>query len=352
VSFTADFSDEESGNAKISVSRECTIYYPIANVVNSTLCDNGRLCNPSGITVGTNACFVVEFPQLEPPASDVKWSVVEGPAYFVGGNTGSKVYVASDVTNQMVKLRVQVGDCISRPIEFTAFTVEPLSLKATVWIIGNKDGTYYSRTGSEVTNMITEVNRIYEQIGVSFYVDSISYTNRKDWLDISIRKNKKDVCNLNKRKEVVSLSKNTQGFELYFIDKISGRSAANNDVYGIVLSTNATARGLAHELGHTFGCADIYHVKVSDRRTWITNDVACEASAKLDWNNGSGCRYYKSGARQSNMICTLLMCGFQFSYSLDMGAGFIHGFNKSDEEGNIDVGFFRSGERRKPKYHE
>ena len=45
------------------------------------------------------------------------------------------------------------------------------------------------------------------------------------------------------------------------------------------------------------------------------------------------------------------MCGFQFSYSLDMGAGFIHGFNKKDEEGNIDVGFFRSGERRKPTYH-
>ena len=45
------------------------------------------------------------------------------------------------------------------------------------------------------------------------------------------------------------------------------------------------------------------------------------------------------------------MCGFQFSYSLDMGAGFIHGFNKNDEEGNIDVGFFRSGERRKPTYH-
>jgi hypothetical protein len=212
-------------------------------------------------------------------------------------------------------------------------------------------GNNAARTPTEVTNMITEVNRIYEQIGVSFYIDSISYTNKEDWLDISMDYNNKNICDLAERRELVDLSKNTQGFELYFIDRISERTVASNDAYGIVLSTNATARGLAHELGHAFGSADIYHVKKSDRETWITNDVACESSAELDWNNGSGCRYYKSGARQSNIICTLLMCGFQFSYSLDMGAGFIHGFNKNDEEGNIDVGFFRSGERRKPTYH-
>jgi hypothetical protein len=199
--------------------------------------------------------------------------------------------------------------------------------------------------------MITEVNRIYEQIGVSFYIDSILYTNRKDWLDISILKGEERICNLIERRKLVDLSEGTNGFELYFINRISERAAANSDRYGIVLSSNATVRGLAHELGHAFGSADIYHVKKSDRKTWITNDVACESSAELDWNNGSGCRYYKSGASQSDIICTLLMCGFQFPYSLDMSAGFIHGFNKSDEEGNIDVGFFSSGERRKPRYH-
>ena len=96
------------------------VYYPVANVINSTLYDNGRLCNPSGIVVGSNACFVVEFPDLTPPSSDIKWSVVEGSARFVGGDTGSKVYVTTDVPDQTVKLRVQVGDCVSRPIEFTA----------------------------------------------------------------------------------------------------------------------------------------------------------------------------------------------------------------------------------------
>jgi hypothetical protein len=269
----------------------------------------------------------------------------------VGGDTGSKVYVTSDIPNQIVKLRVQVGDCVSRPIEFTAFAVEPLSVKTTVWIVGNKDGTYFAQTENEVRSMIEEANRIYEQIGVSFYIDSISYTNRRELLDLSISQNNVEVCDLQRRRQLVDMAKNTNGFELYFINRISEIAAANSDRYGIVLSTNATARGLAHEFGHAFGCADIYHVKVSDRKTWISNDAACEASAKLDWNNGSGCRYYKSDVRQSNVICTLLMCGFQFPDSLDIGAGFIHGFNKNDEEGNIDVGFFRSGERRKPTYH-
>ena len=351
VSFTADFLEEEFGEPKMSTVRKTTVYYPIANVINSTVCDNNRICNPSGIIVGSNACFVVEFPGLAPSAEEIVWSVVEGPARFVGGNTGERVYVTADAPDEVVKLRVQVGDCVSRPIEFTAFSVEPLSVKITVWIVGNKEGTYFARTANEVRAMMTEVNRIYEQIGVSFYIDSISYTNCEDWLDISMLKGEERICNLIERRKLVNLSEGTNGFELYFINRISERAAANSDRYGIVLSSNATARGLAHELGHAFGSADISHVKKSDRKTWITNDVACESSAELDWNNGSGCRYYKSGASQSNIICTLLMCGFQFSYSLDMGAGFIHGFNKNDEEGNIDVGFFRSGERRKPTYH-
>jgi hypothetical protein len=191
VSFTADFLEEEFGEPKMSTTRKTTVYYPIANVINSTVMDNGRLCNPSGIIVGSNACFVVEFPDLVPSAEEIVWSVVEGPARFIGGNTGERVYVTADAPNQLVKLRVQVGDCVSRPIEFTAFTVSPLSVKITVWIVGNKDGTYFARTEDEVRTMMTEVNRIYEQIGVSFYIDSISFTNRDEWLDLTIKGNNK-----------------------------------------------------------------------------------------------------------------------------------------------------------------
>lgn len=342
----ANWKEEESGTAKMSVTRRSTIYYPVANVINSTLYDNGRLCNPSGIVVGSNACFVVEFPDLTPPSSDIKWTVVEGSARFVGGDTGSKVYVTSDVPNQAVKLRVQVGDCVSRPIEFTAFTVEPLSVKTTVWIVQDDRGNNASRSADQVRAMMTEVNKIYEQIGVSFYIDSISYTNKEDWLDISKPMNNISVSDLVKRRQLVNLSKNTGGLELYFVDKISDRAAADSDAYGIVLSSKATAKGLAHELGHAFGCSDVYHVKKSDRQTPIQDNELKQSLVQLDWNNGTGCRYYPSNATQSNVICSLLMCGYHFSKALDLSAGSIHGYTQNDQEGLVDVGFFRSGTRR------
>jgi hypothetical protein len=194
--------------------------------------------------------------------------------------------------------------------------------------------------------MMSEVNRIYEQIGVSFYIDSISSTNKDDWMDISNPMNNISVSDLVKRRQLVNLSKNTGGLELYFVDKISDRAAADSDAYGIVLSSKATAKGLAHELGHAFGCSDVYHVKKSDRQTPIQDNELKQSLVQLDWNNGTGCRYYPSNATQSNVICSLLMCGYQFSKALDLSAGSIHGYTQNDQEGLVDVGFFRSGTRR------
>jgi hypothetical protein len=194
--------------------------------------------------------------------------------------------------------------------------------------------------------MMTEVNKIYEQIGVSFYIDSISYTNKGEWLEVRRWDGNKYVKDLVKRRELVDVSKNTDGLELDFVDKTSDRAAADSDAYGIVLSSKATAKGLAHELGHAFGCSDIYHVKKSDRRTPIQDNELKQALVQLDWNNGTGCRYYPSNATQSNVICSLLMCGYQFSKALDLSAGSIHGYTQNDQEGLVDVGFFRSGTRR------
>ena len=347
----ANWKEEESGTAKISVTRRSTIYYPVANVINSTLYDNGRLCNPSGIVVGSNACFVVEFPYFEPPSSDIKWSVVEGSARFVGGDTGSKVYVTSDVPNQIVKLRVQVGDCVSRPIEFTAFTVEPLSVKTTAWIVRDDRGNNAARTADEVRTMMSEVNRIYEQIGVSFYIDSISYTNRRELLDLSISQNNVDVCDLQRRRQLVDMAKNTNGFELYFINKIYGRVSGNKTNLGIVLSKNATADTIAHEIGHSFGCSDIYCVKKSDGRTPLSSNNVDITRAELDWSNGAGCRYYSSDITQSKIIKRLIMCGHGYRERGDLSSGSVYGYTKYDDEGLVDIGFFRGSSRSIPIYH-
>ena len=353
VNFNLTWCDELLGDEKISINRKTTVYYPIANVINNTLWDNGRLCNPSGIIVGSNACFAVEFPKLEPPAEDIKWSIVEGPAAFVGGDRGSKVYVTATEPNQAVKLRAQVGDSVSRPIEFTAFTVDPLNVKLTVWIVRDDRGGYAARNPVEVTNMVAEVNRIYEQIGVSFYVDSISYTNKRDWLDLRLAGDIFEREDYNERRNLVNMEKDSGGLELYFINQISRSAYADHDVFGIVLSTNATAKVLAHEIGHAFGCTDIYHEKKKNNvLIKIQNEVLCKDKAFYDWNNGSGARYYNPKKNHLNLICTLLMCGYSFPYVGDLSFGSIYGLTSRGEESLVDVGFFRGGVRRTIRFHQ
>ena len=347
VQFILNWSEDPGADATGELTKASTVYYPIANVINSTLWDGGRLCNPSGIVVGSNACFQVEFPNLMPPPEDIKWSIVEGPAEFMGADFGSKVYVKANTANEVVKLRVQVGDCISRPIEFTAFSVEPLSVKTTVWIIRDDRGRYAARTPIEVTNMMNEVNRIYEQIGVSFYIDSISFTNRSEWLDLSEKIGEKEIRSRERRRALVDVVKNSNGMELYFINKIAGKILGDHNVLGVVLTTNATATTLAHEIGHAFLINDIYPVKYSDGRvSALQSPFASSSSVELDWNNGDGAHYYKTDIEQKELIRRLLMCGYAYPESKDMSCGAVYGFSSGGLEGMLNVGFFSNGERK------
>ena len=264
--------------------RTFTVLSPIADVVNNSLYSGGELCNPAAIVAGTNAPFAITFSTLYPPEETIVWSVEEGDAEFVGGmNTGSCVRVSSLATNTAVTLNVQIGDAISRPVKFRAYVVEPLSVKTTVWIVGDDNGSYYACDAESVSNMMTGVNKIYEQIGVSFYLDSISFTNAHKFLDLSYSDGK---CNLHRRRKLVSCLSNTGGLEVYFVDKISNRANADHDRFGIVVSTNATAKSIAHEFGHAFGCVDVYHVQKSNKSTPLHDRSVIEAKAYQDWSNG------------------------------------------------------------------
>ena len=331
--------------------REPKVYCPMAEPVNCSVYDHGDLCNPSGIVVGTNACFAVDFAgESEPSGNEIVWSVAEGSARFVGGNTGKRVRVASDVPDQCVRIRAQVGDCRSRPIEFKAFVVEPVSVKTTVWIVGNDDGTYYARDTASISNMMAEVNKIYEQIGVSFYIDSISFTNRQEWLDLQIGNGTK--YNVAKRRNVADITKTSGGIELYFIDNICRRSTANHDQYGIVVSTNGTAVTVAHEIGHAFGLADVYPWQKHKPHSALSDMSLHESHAPDDWSNGEGYRYYGRGVNQSMLIRRLLMCGFNLESRRDLSFGSIYGYTFDNEAGMAYTGFFSGNLRRPPPAHQ
>jgi len=339
---------DEHGNVVLATNVDFAVYYPKVDVVNNSLFDNGDLCNPSGIVTGTNACFAIEFGSVRPPSGEISWSIVEGNAHFVGGDTGERVRVASDVADQRVKLRVQVDDCRSRPPEIAAYVVDPLAVKLTVWIVGNKNGYHYAVDAASVSNFVIGVNKVYEQIGVSFYLDSISYTNKDTWLDISGRGTGSNTV---KRRELVNVESNTGGLELYFVNKVGRISVANHDQYGIVLSTNATIMTLAHEIGHAFGCADVYPVQKRNHEVHIPDNAVCAGHEPMDWSNGTGCRYYSVGVVQEDIIRRLLMCGHGYPERYDLSLGSIYGFSADGDDGLVDVGIFRSGSRRNVKYH-
>ena len=337
------------GNVLQSTDVGFAVYYPIVNVINSSLFDNGDVCNPSGIVIGTNACFALEFGSVHPPASEIRWYIVEGAASFVDGNdTGERVRVSSTVPGQRVTLRAQIGNCRSRPPEISAYVVEPLSVKLTVWIVGNNDGSYYAADASNVSNLVRGVNKIYEQIGVSFYIDSICHTNNEKWLDISSDGPGSD---RETRWELTNIETNTCGIELYFVNKVSRIAFANHNPYGIVLSTNAAYKVVAHEIGHAFGCADIYPTKKWEPNVHLPDSTVQEKREQMDWSNGTGCRYYRVGIGQEELIRRLLMCGRSYQTRYDMSSGLIYGFTKYGDDGRVDVGFFWNGTRRNVRYH-
>ncbi len=139
------------------------------------------MCNPVGIVTGTNACFALGFLGQAPIPADIKWSIVEGDARFVNEeNMGERVRVVSDSSGQRVTLRAQIGDCRSRPPEISAYVVDPMRVKLTVWIVGDDFGTYYPIEEPAVSNMVAYANKAFEQLGVSFYIDTLSYTNHYD----------------------------------------------------------------------------------------------------------------------------------------------------------------------------
>ena len=221
-------------------------------------------------------------------------------------------------------------------------------MKLTVWIVGNNDGSYYASDASSVNNMVRGVNKIYEQIGVSFYIDSICHTNNEKWLDIS---SGGTGSNREKRGALTNIERNTEGLELYFVNKVSRIAFANHNPFGIVLSTNATYKIAAHEIGHAFGCADVYPTKKWEPSVHLPDSTVQEEREPMDWSNGTGCRYYRVGIGQEELIRRLLMCGRGYQTRHDMSSGSIYGFTENGDDGLVDVGFFMSGTRRNIRYH-
>jgi len=161
--------------------------------------------------------------------------------------------------------------------------------------------------------------------------------------------------------DVAQILPDEGGLKCYFIDSFidSGRTLAGHDTNGILMTRDANAISLAHEIGHACGLDDIYE---------DNNGVALPSGetfewrhAMDDWNNGSfgnatqGSRYYRQGLDREELVHRLLMYGFNLSSRADISTGYVDGIVNINLDtscpGSARTGIFATGGTRAPVHH-
>jgi hypothetical protein len=138
------------------------------------------------------------------------------------------------------------------------------------------------------------------------------FTNRMAWLD----------ADLADRTAIRNILTGTGGLELYFVNSFIdiGATAAYN-AYGIVVTSNANFRTLAHEIGHACGWRDIYE----SAGGYAVSGLVRSSWSPSDWNAGPGPQYYRTTLLQEDMILRLLMYGTFSTTKASIPNGAIHG---------------------------
>ena len=349
---------EPTGGQAWSETERFTIVEPVAEPIctdTTNVFEYGRMrrltVNPCGVAVGRDAYFRIAVEPSDYPDSQIVWSVDEGFAgsvSFIGGNTGRAVTVRGVSTGD-VTLKVQIGDCRSRPPTFTLRVVEPKTVRLSAWIVADRVGRT-PFTVAQVQNMVTEAEDIFSQVGVTFDIgDRISVTNIAEAFDVLLENGTDDAWDFNR---LVATHSGTGGLECYFVNSIMTddpdfETVGGHNSSGIVISASGVALSLAHEIGHSFGMHDIYR---NARNGLIFHGLSKRSWNMSDWNGGcdghgnAGARYYPSGTFQHQLIQRMLMDGMKADVAVgrDITYGAIRGFNSGDSNavGDVDTGFF------------
>ena len=112
------------------------------------------------------------------PDAEITWTNRDGHVAFVGGCTGRDVHVRG-VSAGDAQLEVLIDGRERHAPTFPLKVVDPQAFKITAWIISGKNDALPWRV-EDVQAMIAPLNDIYRQVGVSFYLDTITVTNIPD----------------------------------------------------------------------------------------------------------------------------------------------------------------------------
>jgi hypothetical protein len=227
------------------------------------------------------------------------------------------------------------------------------------------EGNKKAREIEDVQNMIAPLNDIYRQVGVSFYLDSVTVTNIPAAYDLLYSSATNGMWN---RGRLIDIGRNTGGIECYFVNDfiMSDGTKPPVAVYntrGIALSARADVVTLAHEIGHAFGLRDVYATNTGlgeaiqpGCEESVEAQMMCYSCSQSDWNGGSlgygdgGCSYYPPETTLCSVLYRLLMYGEESQerpQGIDITCGYVNGVWYTENEGSktwygnlAPVGFF------------
>ncbi len=252
---------------------------------------NGKIINPSGITIGDESTFELSLLPSSFPNERIVWnSEGYGQVDFPYGSTGRVVQVRG-VTQGDLDLVATIGDYTENPPIFNAEVVWPFTIDIYAWILSS--GGVAAATSNEVAVWVSEASKVWRQVGISFNLAEVVVTNIPSFYDIN-------QSGTNSYLNLVNMRHNTGGLELYAVRSVNGGNARGyGGTGGIIVADNADIRTLAHEIGHAFGLCDIYIDNadfIIDNAQYleVTNTIT-RACMNQEWNSRGEKGYYYEG---------------------------------------------------------
>lgn len=178
------------------------------------------------------------------------------------------------------------------------------------YIVAKTDGSE-ATSPAHVVECINDLNLAYSQIGIPFSLMSCNLVVSNEFYDVVY-------TNAQTWTALCDYAKNTGGLELYFVGGIDGTATAFYTRKGIVISQQASARTVSHEVGHAFGWKDIF--TRHSQTALLVEGPPSQERMPTEWSP-----FYPRGTMQADLIPKLLMFGQPSSSKLDIPGGDIYG---------------------------
>ncbi|MBP5786423.1 MAG: hypothetical protein J6Y19_01190 [Kiritimatiellae bacterium] len=300
---------------------------------------NPSVVNPVGAIPNREfTCQVTVLPE-DFPDSNIFWSCTSPGMSFVNGVTNGRSVqlVGTQPGDWETSVTVQNDAMTTATLHGTI--LEKKTVQVYLHIVRDNDGANAAMTVEHFRELLHGANQIHEQSGIEFVLASpVLYTNKSAWLFISTNNDFEDYGLLQ------SWSSNTGGIEVYCINDFpdvsyNGLTRIREDASaGVTITTNATARTLAHEFGHVCGLPDIYDIKENFGIIFVLpTNLVQQAWLPQDWcgdlpNGGYG------QLRQKHLLQRLLMYGYDRPDAVDLTAGTIFGLDHNGDPTNSAIG--------------